>query len=111
MLLRSILSTYTNQLEAPSQISYQYITLITNTTNKLSMANVYPNQESTTSSQSHNQYCLNSKRETYTLWMKSLVLHSNGCTFYDSNGKIVYRVANYDRSEFDFCNYKSTHPF
>ncbi|PNX85451.1 tubby C 2 protein [Trifolium pratense] len=60
---------------------------------------VYPNQESTTSSQSqsHNQYCLSSKRETYTLWMKSLVLHSNGCTVYDSNGHIVYRVDNYDR--------------
>ncbi|XP_020218316.1 protein LURP-one-related 4 [Cajanus cajan] len=34
--------------------------------------------------------------ETYTLWMKSLVLHSYGCTVYDSNGLIVYRVDNYD---------------
>ncbi|KAK7358634.1 hypothetical protein VNO77_00572 [Canavalia gladiata] len=63
-----------------------------NTTNPLlSMAKVYP-QELTTSSQ-----CLTSKRETYTLWMKSLVFHSNGCTVYDSNGDIVYRVDNYDR--------------
>ncbi|CAJ2676609.1 unnamed protein product [Trifolium pratense] len=61
------------------------------------MAKVYPNQETTTSSQSHNQYCLSSKKETYTLWMKSLVLHSNGCTVYNSNGNIVYRVDNYDR--------------
>ncbi|GAU19470.1 hypothetical protein TSUD_77140 [Trifolium subterraneum] len=61
------------------------------------MAKVYPNQVSTTSSQSHHQHCLSSKRETYTLWMKSLVLHSNGCTVYDSNGHIVYRVDNYDR--------------
>ncbi|CAL0330735.1 unnamed protein product [Lupinus luteus] len=48
------------------------------------MGKVYP-QQSTSSS------CLNSKRETYTLWMKSLVFHSNGCTVYDSNGAIVYR--------------------
>ncbi|OIV93930.1 hypothetical protein TanjilG_05633 [Lupinus angustifolius] len=53
------------------------------------MGKVYP-QESSSSS------CLNSKRETYTLWMKSLVFHSNGCTVYDSNGNIVYRVDNYD---------------
>ncbi|CAL5214781.1 unnamed protein product [Lathyrus oleraceus] len=61
------------------------------------MAKVHPQeQESTTSSQSHDDQCLN-KRERYTLWMKSLVLHSNGCTVYDSNGNIVYRVDNYDR--------------
>ncbi|KAK7251290.1 hypothetical protein RIF29_34346 [Crotalaria pallida] len=54
------------------------------------MAKVYP-QESTSSNS------INSKRETYTLWMKSLVFHSNGCTVYDSNGDIVYRVDNYDR--------------
>ncbi|XP_045823226.1 protein LURP-one-related 4-like [Trifolium pratense] len=53
------------------------------------MPKVYPHQEST-------RQCLN-KRETYTVWMKSLVLHSNGCTVYNSNGKIVYRVDNYDR--------------
>lgn len=57
------------------------------------MAKVYPQQQEPTSSDS----CLTSKRETYTLWMKSLVCHSNGCTVYDSNGDIVYRVDNYDR--------------
>ncbi|XP_050899799.1 protein LURP-one-related 4 [Lathyrus oleraceus] len=61
------------------------------------MAKVHPQkQEPTTSSQSHDDKCLN-KRERYTVWMKSLVLHSNGCTVYDSNGSIVYRVDNYDR--------------
>ncbi|CAK8579166.1 unnamed protein product [Lathyrus sativus] len=60
------------------------------------MAKIYPNQESTTSSQSHDNQCVSNKRERYTLWMKSLVLHSNGCTVYDSNGNIVYRVDNYD---------------
>ncbi|XP_058735974.1 protein LURP-one-related 4-like [Vicia villosa] len=62
------------------------------------MAKVYPQeQESTTSSQSHDDQCVSNKRERYTVWMKSLVLHSNGCTVYDSNGNIVYRVDNYDR--------------
>ncbi|CAK8579168.1 unnamed protein product [Lathyrus sativus] len=60
------------------------------------MAKIYPNQESTPSSQSHDNQCVSNKRERYTLWMKSLVLHSNGCTVYDSNGNIVYRVDNYD---------------
>lgn len=55
------------------------------------MAKVYPQEQATSSSQHQ------SERKTYTLWMKSLVLHSNGCTVYDSNGNIVYRVDNYDR--------------
>lgn len=55
------------------------------------MAKVYP-QEPTNSSPN----CMAYKQETYTLWMKSLVFHSNGCTVYDSKGDIVYRVDNYD---------------
>ncbi|XP_072982945.1 protein LURP-one-related 11-like [Typha latifolia] len=35
-------------------------------------------------------------REIYTVWMKSLVFNSNGCTIYDSDGRIAYRVDNYD---------------
>ncbi|XVE57856.1 hypothetical protein DITRI_Ditri04bG0124000 [Diplodiscus trichospermus] len=35
-------------------------------------------------------------RETFTLWMKSLVCHTNGCTVFDSKGDVVYRVENYD---------------
>ncbi|CAK8579165.1 unnamed protein product [Lathyrus sativus] len=63
----------------------------------MAKAKVYPQeQESTTSSESHVQ-CLSNKRERYTVWMKSIVLHSNGCTVYDSNGNIVYRVDNYNR--------------
>ncbi|KAM1079946.1 hypothetical protein ACFX13_014918 [Malus domestica] len=38
-----------------------------------------------------------SKRDTYTIWMKSLVCHTNGCTVYNSSGNIVYRVDNYDK--------------
>lgn len=36
------------------------------------------------------------RRETFTLWMKSLVYHGNGCTAYNSNGQIVYRIDNYN---------------
>ncbi|KAF2313281.1 hypothetical protein GH714_010126 [Hevea brasiliensis] len=35
------------------------------------------------------------KGQTFTLWMKSLVCHTNGCTVFDSNGEIIYRVENY----------------
>lgn len=41
--------------------------------------------------------CMSSKRETYTIWMKSLVCNTNGCTVYNSSGEIVYRVDNYDK--------------
>ncbi|KAJ0665912.1 putative tubby-like protein [Helianthus annuus] len=36
------------------------------------------------------------ERETYTIWMKSLVLNSNGYTAYDSSGEVVFRIDNYD---------------
>ncbi|KAH9619925.1 hypothetical protein KSS87_006695 [Heliosperma pusillum] len=36
------------------------------------------------------------EREKYTIWLKSLVLSSNGCTIYDSNGNLAYRIDNYD---------------
>ncbi|CAN1778002.1 Protein LURP-one-related 4 [Linum perenne] len=35
--------------------------------------------------------------ETYTIWMKSLVMQGNGCTIYDQNGAVVYRVDNYQK--------------
>lgn len=37
-----------------------------------------------------------SRQETFTIWMKSLVLNGNGCTVFDSRGEIVYRVDNYN---------------
>ncbi|XP_039070093.1 protein LURP-one-related 11-like [Hibiscus syriacus] len=36
-----------------------------------------------------------SKQESFTIWMKSLILRGKGCTVFDSNGQIVYRVDNY----------------
>ncbi|KAK6130054.1 hypothetical protein DH2020_036181 [Rehmannia glutinosa] len=36
-----------------------------------------------------------SKREIFTVWMKSLVINSNGCTVFSSKGEVVFRVDNY----------------
>ncbi|CAI9772704.1 unnamed protein product [Fraxinus pennsylvanica] len=36
-----------------------------------------------------------SEREIFTIWMKSLVFHGNGCTVFNSKGEIVFRVDNY----------------
>ncbi|KAL6986217.1 hypothetical protein U1Q18_019585 [Sarracenia purpurea var. burkii] len=44
---------------------------------------------------------MTSRRETFTVWMKSLVFHGNGCTVFDSNGKIVYRIDNYTKKSSD----------
>ena len=38
-----------------------------------------------------------SRREKFTIWMKSLVMQGNGCTVYNENGEIVYRIDNYDK--------------
>ncbi|XP_055819508.1 protein LURP-one-related 11-like [Solanum dulcamara] len=53
------------------------------------MSRVYSNNLSTIS-------YVSPRREIFTLWMKSLVYHGNGCTVYDSNGQIVYRIDNYN---------------
>ncbi|KAK9726846.1 hypothetical protein RND81_05G241100 [Saponaria officinalis] len=37
----------------------------------------------------------NNNQEIFTLWMKSLILGGKGCTVFDSNGQVVYRVDNY----------------
>lgn len=41
---------------------------------------------------------MSTERETFTVWMKSLVYQTNGLTVYNSNGEITYRVENYDKS-------------
>ncbi|MCL7034823.1 hypothetical protein MKW94_022086 [Papaver nudicaule] len=49
------------------------------------------------SSSSSSSSCVTSKREVFTIWMKSLVMNSNGCTVFDSNGEIIYRIDNYNK--------------
>ncbi|CAK9141869.1 unnamed protein product [Ilex paraguariensis] len=53
------------------------------------MAKVYP--QTPTCSYSY----LTSKRETFTVWMKSLIFNGNGCTVFDSKGELVYRIDSY----------------
>ncbi|XP_022969857.1 protein LURP-one-related 4-like isoform X1 [Cucurbita maxima] len=37
-----------------------------------------------------------SNPETFTVWMKSLIMQGNGLTVFNGNGQIVYRIDNYD---------------
>jgi len=36
-------------------------------------------------------------QQVYTVWMKSLVFNSNGCTVYGADGGVAFRVDNYSR--------------
>ncbi|PON63116.1 LURP1-related protein domain containing protein [Parasponia andersonii] len=56
------------------------------------MAKVHPQKPNSLSSSSY----FSSKQETFTIWMKSLVLNGKGCTVFDSSGQILYRVDNYN---------------
>ncbi|KAL8253740.1 hypothetical protein R6Q59_031961 [Mikania micrantha] len=56
------------------------------------MSKIHPNCMPSSSSSSS----CSIRRETYTIWMKSLVLNSYGYTAFDSNGKLVFRIDNYD---------------
>ncbi|KAK4843634.1 hypothetical protein QYF36_010877 [Acer negundo] len=49
------------------------------------------------SSSSSSSSYVTSKREAFTIWMKSLVMHGNGCTVFNENGEIVYRIDNYEK--------------
>ncbi|KAG9459783.1 hypothetical protein H6P81_004291 [Aristolochia fimbriata] len=45
--------------------------------------------------------CMTSGRESFTIWMKSLVFNGRGCTVFDSRGEIVYRIDNYNQKHGD----------
>ncbi|KAG6384344.1 hypothetical protein SASPL_155850 [Salvia splendens] len=53
------------------------------------MAKVHPNPSANT--------CSSSEKETFTIWMKSLVCHGNGCTVFNSVGNVAFRVDNYQQ--------------
>ncbi|KAJ8448296.1 hypothetical protein Cgig2_025220 [Carnegiea gigantea] len=54
-----------------------------------------PPSSSSSSSSSSSDVCF-SERETFTIWMKSLILEGKGCTVFNSKGQAVYRVDNYN---------------
>lgn len=58
------------------------------------MAKIHP-QTLSVSSSSNDDYYMKSMRETFTVWLKSLIFHGNGCTVFNSKGEIVFRVDNY----------------
>ncbi|XP_043698206.1 protein LURP-one-related 4-like [Telopea speciosissima] len=81
------------------------------------MAKVFPQRSLSSSSSSSSLSAaaspssyVTTKRETFTIWMKSLVMHSNGCTVYNSSsGEIVYRIDNYNekcRDEVDLMDFR-----
>ncbi|XP_075504149.1 protein LURP-one-related 11-like [Primulina tabacum] len=53
------------------------------------MAKIHPKVEQITNNLS--------EKETYTIWMKSLMFHGNGCTIFNSKGEIAFRVDNYQQ--------------
>ncbi|KAG9141186.1 hypothetical protein Leryth_001679 [Lithospermum erythrorhizon] len=57
------------------------------------MANKICPETSTTSFSSSPYISLS--RESFTIWMKSLVFNGNGCTAYNSKGEISFRIDNY----------------
>ncbi|PON86431.1 LURP1-related protein domain containing protein [Trema orientale] len=65
------------------------------------MAKVHPLASNIIDSSSTPSASCSSKRETLTVWMKSLVMQGNGCTAYNENGQIVYRIDNYDQKNSD----------
>ncbi|CAN8288060.1 unnamed protein product [Cochlearia groenlandica] len=44
---------------------------------------------------------LTTEQESFTIWMRSLVFHTKGCTVFDSKGNLIYRVDNYNSKN---CN-------
>ncbi|KAL1569058.1 protein LURP-one-related 4-like [Salvia divinorum] len=59
------------------------------------MVKIHPNPSANTSSSSSSSS--SSEKETFTVWMKSLVCHGNGCTIFNSDGHVAFRVDNYQQ--------------
>ncbi|KAH6769056.1 hypothetical protein C2S51_014392, partial [Perilla frutescens var. frutescens] len=57
------------------------------------MAKIYPKKSM---NDGYSDEYASSNREIFTVWMKSLVINSNGCTVFNSEGRIVFRVDNYE---------------
>ncbi|KAF8401164.1 hypothetical protein HHK36_014468 [Tetracentron sinense] len=60
------------------------------------MAKIHPQALLSSAFSSSSTCYMTSGKEVFTIWMKSLVMNGNGCTVFDSNGQIVYRIDNYN---------------
>ncbi|KAJ4832029.1 hypothetical protein Tsubulata_010277, partial [Turnera subulata] len=98
----SLLVSPTTSLHRKTRVvhSYYYFLISTHKSANLDqMAKVHPRYAESSSStcSSSTSYVVTAKTETFTVWMKSLVMQANGCTVYNENGDIVYRMDNYDK--------------
>ncbi|XP_010468165.2 PREDICTED: protein LURP-one-related 11-like [Camelina sativa] len=62
------------------------------------MVKIHPDDVTTTSGAGEETISpyLTTEPESFTIWMKSLVFNTNGCTVFNSKGRIIYRVDNYN---------------
>ncbi|CAH2053732.1 unnamed protein product [Thlaspi arvense] len=60
------------------------------------MVKIYPDQTISGAGKETGSPYLTTEKESFTIWMKSLVFNTNGCTVFDSKGNIIYRVDNYN---------------
>ncbi|CAA7024664.1 unnamed protein product [Microthlaspi erraticum] len=60
------------------------------------MVKIHPDQTTSGAGEQTSSPYLTTEKESFTIWMKSLVFNTNGCTVFDSKGNIIYRVDNYN---------------
>ncbi|KFK35690.1 hypothetical protein AALP_AA4G024500 [Arabis alpina] len=63
------------------------------------MVKIHPNDQafpvSSIAGEEKSSPYLTTEQESFTIWMRSLVFHGNGCSVFDSKGSLIYRVDNY----------------
>ncbi|CAF2155181.1 hypothetical protein BRARA_A03202 [Brassica rapa] len=60
------------------------------------MVKIHPDRKTLATGEETSSPYLTTEKESFTIWMKSLVFNTNGCTVFDSKGNIIYRVDNYN---------------
>ncbi|KAL0837685.1 hypothetical protein Bca101_089575 [Brassica carinata] len=60
------------------------------------MVKIHPDRKTLGTGEETSSPYLTTEKESFTIWMKSLVFNTNGCTVFDSKGNIIYRVDNYN---------------
>ncbi|XP_056844121.1 protein LURP-one-related 11-like [Raphanus sativus] len=60
------------------------------------MVKIHPDRTTLAAGEETSSPYLTMEKESFTIWMKSLVFNTNGCTVFDSKGNIIYRVDNYN---------------
>ncbi|EOA32816.1 hypothetical protein CARUB_v10016127mg [Capsella rubella] len=60
------------------------------------MVKIHPDLTTSGAGEETSSPYLTTEKESFTIWMKSLVFNTNGCTVFNSKGRIIYRVDNYN---------------